>query len=81
MEKIFGLFLMFLGLAMVLKTFWFLNNVGRMEWSEKYLDLNGGSVSGYKLVGVLVFFIGFVLLTGWFDSIFLSILSFGRSGS
>jgi len=81
MERIFGLFLMFLGLAMVIKTFWFLNNVGRMSWAEKYLDLNGGSVMGYKLMGIVIFFLGFILLSGWMDSIVLSIFTPRVSGS
>jgi len=66
---------MLLGLAMVLKSFWFLRNLGRMNWAERFLSGYGESVMGYKLVGLVLFFIGFFLLTGWIDYLLVSIFS------
>jgi len=58
-----GLAIIALGFLIVVKSEWMLNNFGRIGWFDQHLGLNGGSRLGYKLVGVFIIFIGFLVLT------------------
>ncbi len=55
---------MAIGAAMVIYSEKLLNAFGRIEFFEKYLGTEGGSRLGYKLVGLLVFFIFLLVFTG-----------------
>lgn len=61
---ILGLAITAVGVCLVAKTEWFLNNFGRMTWFEDKLGSDGGSRLGYKLVGLVLIFLGIVILTG-----------------
>lgn len=52
-----------LGFLIVIKSEWMLNNFGRIGWFDQHLGLNGGSRLGYKLVGMAIIFIGFLVFT------------------
>ena len=52
------------GVLLVLKTEWFLQNFGRIAWFEDKLGSEGGSRLGYKLVGIIALIIGIILITG-----------------
>ncbi len=52
------------GVLLVIKTEWFLQNFGRISWFEKQFGTEGGSRLGYKLVGILLIFVGIVVMTG-----------------
>lgn len=52
------------GVFLVLKTEWLLSNFGRLAWFEEKLGFEGGSRLGYKLIGVLLIFIGIIFMTG-----------------
>lgn len=72
---ILGLIIMALGVALMIKTDWFLENFGRVAWFEDKLGSEGGSRLGYKLLGIAAIFIGIVLMSGNGNSFFTWVLS------
>ncbi|MHB8904072.1 MAG: hypothetical protein ACYC40_03140 [Patescibacteria group bacterium] len=61
---ILGIIITAAGTYLVIKTEWFLNNFGRLSWFEEKLGSEGGSRLGYKLIGIILIFIGIIVLTG-----------------
>lgn len=59
-----GILMAIAGVFMVLKTEWLLNNFGRIAWFEDKLGSSGGSRLGYKLLGMLLIFLGIIFATG-----------------
>jgi hypothetical protein len=68
MQIIFGILITALGAYLVLKTEWFLETFGRVAWFDQNLGTEGGSRLGYKLLGILVLFLGIIMMTGSGDS-------------
>lgn len=64
MEFFIGLIIFAVGLTLVIKTEWYVNNFGRIGFFEQYLGTEGGSRLGYKLVGLFALFIGIISMTG-----------------
>ena len=64
MHIITGLLLISGGSLMVIKTEWLVQNFGRLAWFEEKLGSEGGSRLGYKLIGLVIVFIGIIVLTG-----------------
>jgi len=60
---VWGLIIIFIGLVIVIKSEALLSFFGRIYFFEKYLGVEGGSRLGYKLIGVLVIFIGILVMT------------------
>lgn len=56
-----GLLLIVIGVLFVWKTEWFMQNVGRIAWAEEKL---GDSRLFYKLLGIIIIFIGLMAMTG-----------------
>lgn len=75
MKILGGLILIALGTLMVMYTEWLLKNFGRVNWFEKNLGAEGGSRLGYKLLGVIVIFIGLLMATGMIDGFMKTITS------
>lgn len=59
-----GIIMTIAGVFMIIKTEWLLNNFGRITWFEDKLGSDGGSRLGYKLLGMIVVFIGIIFATG-----------------
>ena len=70
-----GLALLAGGAYIVIKTEWLINNVGRVAWFEAKLGSEGGSRLGYKLLGLIIIFIGIIVMTGSGDDFMRWILS------
>ncbi len=69
MGQIFGGILMLAaGIFLVIKTEWFLNNFGSIAWFDANLGSEGGSRLGYKLVGIVLIFLGVIMATGSGDN-------------
>jgi hypothetical protein len=62
----FGVLAVIVGVFLIVKTEWFFENFGSINWAEQHLGYNGGSRLMYKLVGIAFIFIGFLLLTNLF---------------
>jgi len=56
-----GLLLIVIGVLFVWKTEWFMRNIGRIAWAEEKL---GDSRLFYKLLGIIIIFIGLMAMTG-----------------
>lgn len=61
-----GLAIIILGILIIWKSEWMLRNFGRIGWFESHLGLEGGTRLGYKLIGLIIVFIGFLTLTNMF---------------
>lgn len=61
---IIGILLTVAGSFFVIKTEWFLQNFGRIEFFDKKLGSSGGSRLGWKLLGIIFIFIGILMMTG-----------------
>ena len=71
---IIGLIVMAVGYVIAWKSEVIFNNVGTMEFFEKYMATMGGSRLGYKLIGILICFIGILVATNLFSIFMLWIL-------
>lgn len=52
------------GIAIVIKTESVLKAFGRMEFFEKHLGTEGGSRLGYNLIGLVMIFLGVMMVFG-----------------
>ncbi|MFH1292358.1 MAG: hypothetical protein ABIH87_04160 [bacterium] len=63
MHYVFGLILVGLGVVLIIKTNWFIENFGANAWAEAKLGTSGGTRLMYKLVGLVSVFLGFLAIT------------------
>jgi len=52
------------GLHLVIKTEWYLENFGAIDWAEQKFATSGGSRFFYKLIGIIIIMVGFLAMTG-----------------
>lgn len=68
LRVLLGIGIISVGTFFVIKTEWFLENFGRIEWAEEHLGFEGGSRLFYKLIGILIIILGFLVVSGlWYD--------------
>jgi hypothetical protein len=72
---ILGLIILAIGITLVIKTEWFMENFGRISWFEQTFGSEGGSRLGYKLLGLLAIFIGIIMISGNGSNFFMWLLS------
>jgi hypothetical protein len=75
MHIIYGLLITTGGVAMIFYSESLLRNIGRIGFFEAHLSSAGGSRLGYKLIGIVLTFIGIILLTGLYDNFMQWLLS------
>ena len=63
MRYIIGLILVAIGILLVLKTEWFVENFGHSAWAEEKLGTAGGTRLLCKLIGIAFIFFGFLAIT------------------
>lgn len=73
MRIFLGILAIAIGFMIVWKTEWLLNFFGRVNWAEKHLGYEGGTRLFYKLIGILVIFIGIFAATNLLGGIVLAI--------
>jgi hypothetical protein len=66
---IFGLLIAGVGALITIKANWFYENFGSIPSADKYLGSEGGSRLAYKLIGILVSVIGFLVMTNLIQSL------------
>ncbi|OGH69485.1 MAG: hypothetical protein A2754_03855 [Candidatus Magasanikbacteria bacterium RIFCSPHIGHO2_01_FULL_47_8] len=71
MRYFIGIVAALVGVAMIVKTEWLIQNFGTNSWAEEHLGYNGGSRLLYKLIGLVLIFIGFLLITNLFSGFLL----------
>jgi len=64
MNIIIGIGLVLIGVAFILKSEWFLQNFGSIGWAEEHLGTSGGTRLMYKLLGIILIFVGMLMVTG-----------------
>ncbi len=69
MAIFWGIILIIIGAVIVVKSEWLLNNLGRIWFFEQHLGTIGGSRLGYKLIGLIIIFIGFIMVGGLADNV------------
>jgi hypothetical protein len=67
MNYFIGILCVLVGILMILKTEWIIQNFGTSAWAEEKLGTSGGSRLLYKFIGLLGIFIGFLLITNMFE--------------
>jgi hypothetical protein len=75
MHILYGIALLAIGISVVLKSEAIFNALGRVGFFEQYLGTEGGSRLGYKLIGLLITFIGVLFLTGMIDGFMVWLIS------
>lgn len=75
MRIVAGIILVFLGATLVIKAEWFYQNFGEIGWAQAHLGAEGGSRLMYKLIGLALIIIGFLVMTGMIGGILLGIFS------
>lgn len=63
MRYFIGIGLVLLGVALVLKTEWFIQNFGLNAWAEEKIGMSGGTRLMYKVLGIVFIFFGFLAIT------------------
>ncbi len=71
MHYFIGAFAIAAGVAMIIKTEWLIQNFGTSAWAEEKLGTSGGSRIFYKLIGLVIVLIGFLLVTNLFEGFLL----------
>jgi len=81
MKFVVGILAMILGVIMVIKTEWFIQNLGSNAWAEAHLGSEGGSRLMYKLIGIGIFIVALLGMTGLLGNIILGVFGglFGLS--
>lgn len=75
MQIFSGILITALGVAMLIKTEWFLQTFGRIDWFDEKLGSDGGTRLGYKLMGGIALFVGIIMATGSGDVFFAWLFS------
>ncbi|MFC1613604.1 hypothetical protein ACFL23_04735 [Patescibacteria group bacterium] len=70
-----GLTLITIGVILVIKSEWFYQNFGSIQWAEQHLGTSGGSRIMYKLIGLICIFLGIMGITGLLNVFLLWITS------
>jgi len=71
MHIFIGLIAAAIGAGIIFKTEWVLENFGTNSWAEDKLGTSGGSRLLYKSIGLIMIFVGFLLITGLFQGFLL----------
>lgn len=71
MQYVFGVLTALAGVGLVLKTEWIIQNFGTSSWAEAKMGTSGGSRMLYKLIGLALIFVGFLLITNLFQGFLL----------
>ena len=74
MSYIFSILGIAVGTILVIKSEWFYENFGTIQWAEEHVG--GGSRLMYKLIGIVISIIGILGVTGQLGAVVLGI--FGR---
>ncbi|MBT4942233.1 MAG: hypothetical protein HOL80_03465 [Candidatus Magasanikbacteria bacterium] len=73
MKYILSILAIALGVYMVIKTEWFLQNFGRSAWAEDKLG-GGGTRLMYKVLGIIIIFISLSVMTGSMEGMVMAVL-------
>lgn len=75
MSTVVGILVILLGVALVIKTEWFLSMFGSIGWAEQHLGTSGGSRLMYKLIGIAFILGSLMAMTGLLGNLILAIFT------
>ncbi len=75
LTQIFGAILLITGPFLVIKSEWFLENFGKIQWAEEKLGSEGGTRLLYKIIGLAFMFFGLTMIFNLFGGIVLWVFS------
>ena len=67
MRYFIGIVCVLAGVALILKTEWFIENFGASAWAEEKFGYSGGTRLMYKVVGMVLIFVGFLAITNMYQ--------------
>ncbi|OGY47900.1 MAG: hypothetical protein A3J62_00780 [Candidatus Buchananbacteria bacterium RIFCSPHIGHO2_02_FULL_38_8] len=70
---IFGLILAAIGAIITIKSEWILQNFGPIPSADRFFSTEGGSRLAYKLIGIIVTVVGFLIMTNLIEGVLGSI--------
>lgn len=73
MKYFLGLLGVGLGILLVVKTEWLIQNFGTSTWAETHMGTSGGTRLMYKLIGIIIIFLSFMAMTGLLGGFILAI--------
>lgn len=68
MKYLVGIILIAVGFVIIWKADWLMENMGRIDWAEQHLGSDGGTRAFYKLLGVAIILLSFLLMSGGLGS-------------
>lgn len=71
MRYIIGTIMIAVGVVLILKTEWFVQNFGASAWAEEKLGSSGGTRLLYKLIGIAFIFFGALAVTNLLNNFLL----------
>lgn len=71
MSYIIGILAIALGVVLILKTEWFVENFGSSAWAEEHLGTEGGTRLMYKLIGLAMIALSIMGMTGMLGEIII----------
>ena len=74
MKFFVGIFAIIIGALLVIKSEWFLQNFGSIQWAEEHMGSSGGSRLMYKLLGIAAILIALMLMTNLLQLILINVL-------
>jgi len=77
---IFGLIVAAVGAVITIKAEWIYQNFGGIPSADKYLGTEGGSRLAYKLIGIFVSIVGFLIMTNLIEGVLKAIVSLFMPG-
>jgi hypothetical protein len=70
---VIGIIAIVVGIILILKTEWFVENFGSIAWAEEHLGTEGGTRIMYKLIGLAMIILSVMGMTGMLGEIIISI--------
>lgn len=69
MKYFIGIICIGIGFVIMWKSDWLMNNFGRIAWAEEKLGMEGGTRLFYKLIGLAIIILSFLIMMGIVQSI------------
>ena len=63
-DVITGFIILVFGFMMVWKSWWIVETFGKSSWAEDKLGSSGGTNLLYKLIGIIIMFLGMITIAG-----------------
>ena len=73
MTYFIGILVIVVGIFLVIKTEWFVQNFGSSAWAEEHLGSSGGTRLMYKMIGIIFIILSLMGMTGMLGEVIINI--------